>query len=67
MSDNGASPLSNVTTIDDERINSHLDRIVRVSVEETVNALLAARLAATACPRNIGGASGPIIPLKRPA
>jgi hypothetical protein len=29
-----------VITIDDERIKSHLDRVVRGSVEETLNALL---------------------------
>jgi hypothetical protein len=34
------SPLSNVITIDDERIKTHLDRVVRGSVEETLNALL---------------------------
>jgi transposase-like protein len=34
------SPLNNVITIDDERIKSHLDRVVRGSVEETLNALL---------------------------
>ena len=33
------SPLNNVITIDDER-KSHLDRVVRGSVEETLNALL---------------------------
>jgi transposase-like protein len=32
--------LGNVITIDDERIKSHLDRVVRGSVEETLNALL---------------------------
>jgi putative transposase len=40
MSENTPSPLSNVITIDDDRIKSHLDRIVRGSVEETLNALL---------------------------
>jgi hypothetical protein len=34
------SSLNNVITIDDERIRNHLDRIVRGSVEETLNALL---------------------------
>ena len=34
------SPLNNVITIDDERIKSHLDRVVRGTVEETLNALL---------------------------
>ena len=33
-------PLSNVITIDDERIRGHLDRVVRGTVEETLNALL---------------------------
>jgi putative transposase len=40
MPDDTPSPLSNVITIDDERIKSHLDRVVRGSVEETLNALL---------------------------
>ena len=34
------SPLNNVITIDDERIKSHLERVVRDTVEETLNALL---------------------------
>ena len=33
-------PLSNVITIDDERIRGHLDRVVRGTVEETLNSLL---------------------------
>jgi len=40
MTETTPSPLSNVITIDDERIKSHLDRVVRGSVEETLNALL---------------------------
>src|SRR5271157_3384811 len=40
MADDTPSPLTNVITIDDERIKSHLDRVVRGSVEETLNALL---------------------------
>jgi putative transposase len=40
MTENTLSPLNNVITIDDERIQSHLDRVVRGSVEETLNALL---------------------------
>ena len=40
MTENTPSPLGNVITIDDERIKSHLDRVVRGSVEETLNALL---------------------------
>ena len=33
-------PLNNVIRIDDERIKDHLDRVVRGTVEETLNALL---------------------------
>ena len=40
MSGDTPSPLNNVITIDDERIKSHLDRVVRGTVEETLNALL---------------------------
>src|ERR1700719_4617169 len=40
MTETTPSPLSNVITIDDERIKDHLDRVVRGSVEETLNALL---------------------------
>ena len=40
MSDDTPSPLNDVITIDDERIKSHLDRVVRGTVEETLNALL---------------------------
>ena len=40
MNETTSSPLGNVITIDDERIKSHLDRVVRGSVEETLNALL---------------------------
>jgi hypothetical protein len=40
MSDATPSPLNNVITIDDERIKNHLDRVVRGTVEETLNALL---------------------------
>ena len=39
MSDDTLSPLNNVITIDDEQVKSHLDRVVRGTVEET-NALL---------------------------
>ena len=42
MTEIALSPLSNVITIDDERIKSHLDRVVRGRVEETLNALLEA-------------------------
>src|SRR6201981_2800023 len=40
MTETTPSPLGNVITIDDERIKSHLDRVVRGRVEETLNALL---------------------------
>jgi putative transposase len=40
MSDDTPSPLNNVITSDDERIKSRLDRVVRGTVEETLNALL---------------------------
>src|SRR6478752_9508340 len=40
MNETTPSPLGNVITIDDERIKNHLDRVVRGSVEETLNALL---------------------------
>ena len=40
MNETTSSPLGNVITIDDERIKNHLDRVVRGSVEETLNALL---------------------------
>jgi putative transposase len=40
MGEDTPSPLSNVIQIDDDRIKSHLDRVVRGSVEETLNALL---------------------------
>jgi putative transposase len=40
MTENTLSPLNNVIAIDDERIKNHLDRVVRGSVEETLNALL---------------------------
>jgi hypothetical protein len=46
MSDDTPSPLNNVITIDDERIKSHLDRVVRGTAEETLNAL--------SMPRRIG-------------
>ena len=40
MSDDTPSPLNNVITIDDERIKSHLERVVRATLDETLNALL---------------------------
>src|SRR5690242_16132001 len=39
MTETTPRPLNNVITIDDERIKNHLDRVVRGSVEETLNAL----------------------------
>ena len=40
MTENTLSPMGNVITIDDERIKNHLDRVVRNTVEETLNGLL---------------------------
>jgi len=40
MTETAPSPRNNVITIDDERIKNHLDRVVRRSVEETLNGLL---------------------------
>ena len=40
MTETTRSPLEQVIKIDDERIRDHLDRVVRGSVEETLNALL---------------------------
>ena len=40
MRDDDNRVLSNVIKIDDERIKGHLDKIVRGTVEETLNALL---------------------------
>ena len=40
MAQDNTTPLGNVIHIDDERIQDHLGRIVRCSVEETLNALL---------------------------
>src|SRR3974377_871551 len=42
MTENTLSPMGNVITIDDERIKNHLDRVVRNTVEETLNGLLVA-------------------------
>ena len=42
MSGDDEDALGNVIKIDDERIRGHLDRIVRGTVEETLNALLVA-------------------------
>jgi hypothetical protein len=53
MTETTPSPLGNVITIDDERIKSHLDRVVRGSVEETLSAArrAAIRAPATMSPR----------------
>ena len=40
--DSRGSELSNVIRIDDERVREHLGRIVRGTVEETLNAMLEA-------------------------
>jgi hypothetical protein len=42
MNEDTAIPgaLNNVVRIDDERIKGHLDRVVRGTVEETLNSLL---------------------------
>ena len=40
MADETETPLNNVIRIDDERIKGHLDRVVRGTVEETLNAML---------------------------
>ena len=40
MTETTPSPLGDVITIDDDRIKNHLERVVRGSVEETLNALL---------------------------
>lgn len=42
MEEDNTKPLSNVIRIDDERIQDHLGKIVRGSVEDTLNALLEA-------------------------
>jgi hypothetical protein len=59
-------PLNNVIRIDDERIKGHLDRVVRGTVEETLNSLLDAeadrlcnrtKIRTQRCPaRHAGGA-----------
>jgi putative transposase len=40
MTETTPSPFGDVITIDDERFKSHLDRVVRGSLQETLNALL---------------------------
>jgi hypothetical protein len=61
--DRETSGLSNVVRIDDERIRDHLSQIVRGTVEETLNSLLAAEAdrlcnAAATSGRKLGGTSG---------
>jgi hypothetical protein len=56
MSDDTPSPLNNVITIDDEGIKSHLERVVRGTVEETLNALL------VPFNRRVAGRFGPMDP-----
>jgi len=43
MNETTPSSLGNVITIDDDRTTNHLDRVVRGSVEETLNAVLDAK------------------------
>ena len=57
--DSKGSELGNVIRIDDERVRDHLGRMVRGTVEETLNAMLEAE-ADRLC--NAGGTSG-----RRPA
>jgi hypothetical protein len=47
VADDTPSPLNNVITIDDERIRRHRDRVVRGTVEETLNTLLDSEVPAT--------------------
>jgi hypothetical protein len=42
--DNRGNDLGNLIRIDDERVREHLGHIVRGTVEETLNALLEARV-----------------------
>jgi Transposase and inactivated derivatives len=42
MEDNKGTALSNVIRIDDDRVKEHLDKVVRGTVEETLNAMLEA-------------------------
>ena len=46
--DSKTTNLSNVIQIDDDRIQDHLGRVVRSTVEETLNALLDAEADALA-------------------
>jgi hypothetical protein len=65
MSDDTPSLLNNVITIDDERIKSHLDRGVRGSVEETLNALLDAE--AVGCAMRNAMSAAPHVTIAAPA
>ena len=64
MSDDTPSLLNNVITIDDERI-SHLDRVVRGTVEETLNALLDAE--AIGCAMRNAMSAAPRVAIPAPA
>ena len=52
MTETTPSPLNNVITIDDDRIKNHLNRVVRGSVEETLNAGNAQRYERSAARRD---------------
>ncbi len=56
-------PLNNVIRIDDDRIRGHLGRVVRGTVEETLNALLdagapAVQFGTLRAPRSPAGYAG---------
>ena len=65
MSDDTPSPLNTVITIDDERIKSHLDRVVRGTVEEALNALLDAE--ADRCAMRNAMSAAPRVAIPAPA
>ena len=48
--DSRGTEFSNVIRIDDDRVREHLGRIVRGTVEETLNAMLEAEAVACATP-----------------
>ena len=52
MTETTPNPLNNVITIDDDRIKNHLNRVVRGSVEETLNAGNAQRYERSAARRD---------------
>ena len=62
MTETTPSPLNNVITIDDERIKNHLDRVVRGSVEETLNALLDAEADRLCNAQRYERSAGPVCP-----